>query len=78
MTEQERWLQSVLNNIVYYLNEPPDYDQNQTDYALPDSEDIVSRVESDDEKSQSSMLSLFSGVAVLGGGNTSRLLHSEA
>ena len=54
MTEQERWLQSVLNNIVYYLNEPPDYDQNQTDYALPESEDIVStdyRVESDEEKS---------------------------
>ena len=42
VTEHERWLQSVLNNIVYYLNEPPDYQQNQSDYALPDSEDTVS------------------------------------
>ena len=44
MTDHERWLQSVLNNVVYYLNEPPDYQQNESDYALPDSEDTVSRV----------------------------------
>ena len=43
-TKQERWLQSVLNNIVYYLNEPPDYQQNESDYALPDPEDTVSGV----------------------------------
>ena len=43
-TRQERWLQSVLNNIVYYLNEPPDYQQNESDYALPDPEDTVSGV----------------------------------
>ena len=44
VTDHERWLQSVLNNVVYYLNEPPDYQQNESDYALPDSEDTVSRV----------------------------------
>ena len=44
VTGHERWLQSVLNNIVYYLNEPPDYDQNESDYALPDPEDTVSGV----------------------------------
>ena len=44
VTDHERWLQSVLNNVVYYLNEPPDYHQNESDYALPDSEDTVSRV----------------------------------
>ena len=40
-TDRERWLQTVLNNVVYYLNEPPDYQQNQTDYALPSAEDKV-------------------------------------
>ena len=34
----------MLNNIVYYLNEPPDYQQNESDYALPDPEDTVSGV----------------------------------
>ena len=42
VTEHERWLQSVLNNVVYYLNEPPAYHQNESDYALPDIEDTVS------------------------------------
>ena len=40
-SDRERWLQSLLNNVVYYLNEPPDYHQNQTDYALPDPQDAV-------------------------------------
>ena len=37
----ERWLQSVLNNVVYYLNEPPDPGQNECDYSLPCKEDKV-------------------------------------
>ena len=37
----ERWLQSVLNNVVYYLNEPPDPGQNECDYCLPCREDKV-------------------------------------
>ena len=41
-TEHERWLQTVLNNVVYYLNEPPDYHHQESDYALPGPEDKVS------------------------------------
>jgi len=37
----ERWLQSVLNNVVYYLNEPPDPGQNECDYCLPCKEDKI-------------------------------------
>ena len=69
----------MLNNIVYYLNEPPDYQQNESDYALPDPEDTVSGVGSH-ERSELPGMQLFtlSGVAVLGPGNSSRILHSQA
>ena len=42
MTKQERWVQSVLNNAVYYLNEPPDLNLNESDYSLPSKDDKVS------------------------------------
>ena len=41
VTKQERWVQSVLNNAVYYLNEPPDLNLNESDYSLPSKEDKV-------------------------------------
>ena len=37
----DRWMQGILNNVVYYLNEPPDEKENETDYALPNEEDQV-------------------------------------
>ena len=37
----DRWLQGVLNNIVYYINEPPDEKENETDYSLPSTDDQV-------------------------------------
>ena len=37
----DRWLQAVLNNVVYYLNEPPDEKENETDYGLPSTDDQV-------------------------------------
>ena len=41
VTKQERWVQSVLNNAVYYLNEPPDLNLNESDYSLPSKDDKV-------------------------------------
>ncbi len=41
VTKEERWIQSVLNNVVYYLNEPPDLDLGESDYSLPYKEDKV-------------------------------------
>ena len=37
----DRWLQAVLNNVVYYTNEPPDPALNESDYSLPDQQDKV-------------------------------------
>ena len=36
-----RIFQAVLNNLLYHLNEPPDYDNHETDYSLPAPEDEV-------------------------------------
>lgn len=35
------WLQALLNNVVFYLNEPPDPNNQETDYSLPCHEDKV-------------------------------------
>ena len=43
VTKEERWIQSVLNNAVYYLNEPPDSRLNESDYSLPCKDDKVKK-----------------------------------
>ena len=39
----DRWLQGVLNNVIYYMNEPPNEKENETDYSLPCADDQVWR-----------------------------------
>ena len=39
MSPHDRWLQTILNNVVYYLNEAPDPTQNESDYCLPCEDD---------------------------------------
>ena len=44
MTDHERWLQAVMNNVVYYLNEPPNAENNESDYCLPCTQDKVNHL----------------------------------
>ena len=39
VSPHDRWLQTILNNVVYYLNEAPDPTQNESDYCLPCEDD---------------------------------------
>jgi len=36
-----RWLQAILNNVIYYLEEPPDNQSGEVDFALPNPSDQV-------------------------------------
>jgi len=36
-----RWIQAILNNVVYYLEEPPDNTSGEVDFSLPDPSDQV-------------------------------------
>jgi len=36
-----RWLQAVLNNVIYYLEEPPDNESGEVDFSLPNPSDQV-------------------------------------
>ena len=59
MSFHERWLQSVLNNVVYYLNEPPDLGQNECDYCLPCKEDKVKDKEQTPSHETNSIIQIF-------------------
>lgn len=41
VSPHDRWLQTILNNVVYYLNEAPDPTQNESDYCLPCEDDKI-------------------------------------
>ena len=43
MSNYDLWLQALLNNVVFYLNEPPDPNNQETDYCLPCNDDKVLR-----------------------------------
>jgi len=36
-----RWLQAILNNVIYYLEEPPDNEKGEVDFSLPHPSDQV-------------------------------------
>jgi len=36
-----RWLQAILNNVIYYLEEPPDNESGEVDFSLPNPSDEV-------------------------------------
>ena len=41
---RHRWLQAVLNNVVYFLEEPADMAKTEVDFSLPAHTDQVEKV----------------------------------